>query len=617
MIIKNCHRLTSLFSLSLAEKMQRLQMLQIYGCHELRQIITDTYARCLPKLITIEITDCGSLEYVFEISVSSFSPKLKKLHISGCPRLNGVVQVGDEHNVDLPQLQTLKITNCGLLEYVFKITTALFAPNLEYLHISSCPKLCGVIEAGGRYIELPHLKTLNITECDLLEYVLRITNSWSVPMLKFLNISHCPQLNGVFQVGDEYFAGITISALCAPQLDVLDITSCPQLKRLFEVRNADNCYELPQLTMLKINGCGSLEYVISTALSAPKLLQLDISDCSGLDRLIEVGNIADNNYRFPQLKRLALKSLNNLTTFCQGVFSIGLPSLENLEVEACPRLLNICKTMECSELKELSLFDVKKELCEDVIKHQGGYFLSSLENLTLQAVLIQKDLCEFVTLQNLIHLKVVKCNKLTKIFSIVLARNLLQLRRLEVQGCEELEHIVVPGRISSSPSPIACHKTVIFPKLEEIFITECNKLKSLFPVNASCIPKLRKIQVKDASNLKEIFGHDREAKMTNNEKLTGVWLPELKELFFENLSKLNGFASVVYDFEFPALISIRVAKCPRIKSIRFRFNDDSDNSYVRADIKDRNSDVPITMQDIGAKDEETITWDHPGNQSIQ
>ncbi|XVE50524.1 hypothetical protein DITRI_Ditri01bG0169300 [Diplodiscus trichospermus] len=382
--------------------------------------------------------------------------------------------------------------------------------------------------------------------------------------------------------------------------------------------------ELSQsLKVVTIKDCHALKQITSdhtNRLCLPALKTLEITDCGLLEYVFTI----TDRLELPQLQWLALKKLERLTSFCPREFSFGSPSnLEVLEVEACPNL-RISEMIKRSKLKDLCLSNVGNQLYEYIIQLQGEYFLSDLEKLRLKEIselkVIWKDPRQIATLQNLAFLEVFKCNKLGNIFSVVLARNLPQLSHLVVEECEELEQVVVQDRISSPPTT-ARHIPVFFPNLEVIRIRNCNKLKSLFPFKVR-LPKLEKLEVNGASHLREIFGHDSEENKTTDEKAKEILLPELTELLLQNLPKFIGFSAVAYDFVFPALVTLRVTKCPSM-IIGFYINDDSEGSYVLTKIEqsksstERNVERSVTMQNIGphSNDDGNIEWDRHGTTS--
>ncbi|XVE50519.1 hypothetical protein DITRI_Ditri01bG0168700 [Diplodiscus trichospermus] len=240
---------------------------------------------------------------------------------------------------------------------------------------------------------------------------------------------------------------------------------------------------------------------------------------------------------------------------------------------------------------------------------QCGY-LTGLKWLKIEKLyelqVIWKDPGQILALRNLSYLTVSRCYKLKTIFTVLVARNLPQLSYLEVEGCEELEQVVVQEQIL--PPLMASHKLtrrrpVCFPNLVEICIMECNKLKSLFPVSFSHLPKLKRLEVKGASELREIFGHDSEANMTNDEKPIMISLPELEVLILEGLPKLLCFTPLDYYLAFPVLISLRVNKCRCTEIMRFSFNAGGKDLCIRAEIQ--------------AGQESRIRNDNNGGSSVQ
>ncbi|XP_050246949.1 disease resistance protein At4g27190-like [Quercus robur] len=93
-----CPRLISLLSLSLAQSLKKLKELYIFECDEMKQIISEEgmileshgQPICLPKLETLWVTNCGELEYIFPISVARGLQQLERLLLRELPRLKKV-----------------------------------------------------------------------------------------------------------------------------------------------------------------------------------------------------------------------------------------------------------------------------------------------------------------------------------------------------------------------------------------------------------------------------------------------------------------------------------------------------------------------------------------------
>jgi disease resistance protein RPS2 len=169
---------------------------------------------------------------------------------------------------------------------------------------------------------------------------------------------------------------------------------------------------------------------------------------------------------------------------------------------------------------------------------------------------------------NLTTLKVKECKSLTHVFTDSMIASLLQLEFLEISACEELEQIIAKDNddekdqiLSGSDLQSSC-----FPNLCRLEITRCNKLKSLFPIAmASGLKKLRELKVRKSSQLLGVFGQDDHASPANIEK--EMVLPDLHELYLEQLPSISCFSLGCYDFLFPHLETLQVHGCPKLTTI--------------------------------------------------
>jgi hypothetical protein len=227
-------------------------------------------------------------------------------------------------------------------------------------------------------------------------------------------------------------------------------------------------------------------------------------------------------------------------------------------------------------LKEISIGNLEgvqdlMQVGRLVTNKRGGHELSlvSLETLRLNLLPDLRCIWKGLVPSNLTTLKVNECKRLRHIFTNTIIASLVQLKFLEISNCEELEQIIAKDNddeknqiFSGSDLQSAC-----FPKLRQLEIRGCNKLKSLFPVAmASGLKKLRELKVRESSQLLGVFGLDDHASPVNIEK--EMVLPDLELLILEKLPSIVYFSHGCCDFRFPCLSILVVRQCPKL-STRF------------------------------------------------
>ncbi|KAJ0046994.1 hypothetical protein Pint_04549 [Pistacia integerrima] len=118
---------------------------------------------------------------------------------------------------------------------------------------------------------------------------------------------------------------------------------------------------------------------------------------------------------------------------------------------------------------------------------------------------------------------------------------MLQLRSLSVEGCKDLEQIVVEDDDD--------HLPVLFPNLSQIHVNWCDKLKCILPISIARGLQLQESDVRQNFQLKEASGHEEKANLMDEkvimlpqlEELTIVYAPQLKSIFyFENVTEWYG-----------------------------------------------------------------------------
>ncbi|XVF77041.1 hypothetical protein PTKIN_Ptkin14bG0008100 [Pterospermum kingtungense] len=377
--LRQCGKLKSVFSFSLAQCLIRLQLLEIGICAELKQIVEEELkgdeqktsanrnpnkSLCLPKLKTLKIWYCERLEYIFpNFMASQGLPQLQKLSMKDLPQLKQICRPAmqrEENSILLSQPQEL-------------------LPSLTELKLRDCPELIDALvipkEAKLEFPKgfLQNLKKLTVQRCDELQELFKIDCSWeenraqplsnldhyfSLRSLKVVNISECGKLKSLFSPS-------LIQSLL--QLEELQIEDCAELKTLFaelesvgETESNSHLHPLclPRLTTLNITRCERLGYVLPVTLAQglPQLEQLQIKDCAELKtffaELESVGETESNSHLHPlwlksekqvvmfsKLESLKLESLPNLVSFNSVGYHLIFSSLGSLEIQDCPQMI--------------------------------------------------------------------------------------------------------------------------------------------------------------------------------------------------------------------------------------------------------------------------------------
>ncbi|MFQ6653162.1 hypothetical protein Gotur_024700, partial [Gossypium turneri] len=205
---------------------------------------------------------------------------------------------------------------------------------------------------------------------------------------------------------------------------------------------------------------------------------------------------------------------------------------------------------------------------EEVFQVQGGYSFSSIKKLKLRNLfevrVIWNDFAQVVTLENLTTLTLSDCKKLRYIFSPMMARSLSHLVDLFIEGCEEIERLILAkDQVSSSSSNgDTSLQPMSFPNLTRIAVINCKNLNSLFPFGfLPVLSKLECLIVRRNSKLEQVFELEDEVEVVAKEEMK---FDKLKRLSLEELPGLLHFCPKGYHSVFTAMIELKVRDCPKL-----------------------------------------------------
>ncbi|KAH7840319.1 hypothetical protein Vadar_015529 [Vaccinium darrowii] len=455
------------------------------------------------ELTSVEIRGCDNLRYAFNSSMARHLVHLKELNISDCSEMDAVVdwaaeiEDGQERKVDttlFPQLSKLQLDD-----------------------LSNLTRLCRGPVPGGSFGELT---SIEIRGCDNLRYAFNSSMARHLVHLKELNISNCSRMFAVVDWAAEIEDGQErkVDTTLFPQLSKLQLDGLSNLTWL--CRGPVPGGSFGELTSVEIRGCDNLRYAFNSSMARHlvHLKELNISDCSEMFAVVDwAAEIEDGQERkvdttlFPQLSKLQLDGLSNLTWLCRGPVPGGsFGELTFVEIRGCDNLryaFNSSMARHLVHLKELNISDCSRmfavvdwaEEIEDGQERKVTF--PCLEDLILHQLHNWGDkyfsellISSFPTVKKL---EVSFFRGSGYVFHSSLAGHLVHLKELNISNCWDVE--------------------AVFGREEEIEDGQERK------VDTTLFPQLRKLQLNNLLNLKRFchFTHTLELPMLSELDIRG------------------------------------------------------------------------------------------------
>ena len=125
--------------------------------------------------------------------------------------------------------------------------------------------------------------------------------------------------------------------------------------------------------------------------------------------------------------------------------------------------------------------------------------------------------------------------------------------------CNELKQIILEeGMILESQSQPIC-----LPELQTIVVRNCRKLEYMFLISvARDLPQLESLELEDLPQLKQVFGHEREGDVRNENYIV---LSKLRKLRLKNLIELGSLYGGNGSLVWPSLEDLYMVNCPKME----------------------------------------------------
>ncbi|KAG8502371.1 hypothetical protein CXB51_000434 [Gossypium anomalum] len=588
--ISFCDGLEYIFLTSLAPQWRQGLTLDIRYCCQLKQVfrvgndsllqhqqflrsLSSFTVFCCPQLIDSVVDFEAEEARIERVRLSAFKESFKtskQLELNSIEDHNLVPEANED---GLNGVTSLQLRDCLYLECLVDTTTTATKngptsafTHLETLKIEFMYRLKALCKGQPPQGFLKNLKHLEVRDCYELRVVGELLHNREenqerpLSNIQSLKLFYVPELRWIFKGPPHSFTlkSLTIvdidqcrnlKSIFSPSLiqslellEQLKIRCCPNLETLFndgeiESKTSSLPLCLPKLKTLCIICCLKLEYVvpINLAQGLPALELLSVSYCDELKQLFVMPNEQDgvqhhDSLPLSSLQDLQLICLTNLTSFVPQNYVVKAPSLKRLEVNDCPKVMNLPiqqannqleLKLKVSIFKEL-FYNTKVFILKIIGDHknfisnilQGGYIISSLERMELSNLIRLQNIWKgpIHVATNLRELRVRRCNNLTYIFPVTLIPHLPQLSILNIASCQNLKKIIgnddILASSSSSQGPQSEMK-MVFPRLKQILLQNLSKLESFSPLRYHLeFPCLDLLDIKQCSKMITSFSAD-------------------------------------------------------------------------------------------------------------
>ncbi|XP_027925695.1 uncharacterized protein LOC114183052 isoform X2 [Vigna unguiculata] len=360
LIIRECHKLVTIFPSYMGQRFQSLHSLIITNCNLVENIfdfanipqtcdlietnLDNIILEMLPNLVnvwkddickilkynnlrSIRVFMSPNLKYIFPLSVALDLEKLEVLEVHICWAVKEII-VWDKHssenviNFKFPRLNTLSLMDLYGLRSFYSRTHTLEWPQLKKLDIVDCSRLEGL--------------TSKITNSQVQPIVLA-TKKVALEYLKHVRLIDYPETKGV-RYGKPIFQDNLFNCLQKLEVDAAfkrDILIprhvLPYLKNVKEllVHDSDTVHVIFEIdeTDVKTNG-------MVFRLEKLTLTNLPNLKCVWNENPKEIVN-------FPYLQEVYVKGCGSLVTLFSLSLAKNLEKLKKLEVQECEKLVEI------------------------------------------------------------------------------------------------------------------------------------------------------------------------------------------------------------------------------------------------------------------------------------
>ncbi|KAG8372113.1 hypothetical protein BUALT_Bualt12G0032700 [Buddleja alternifolia] len=610
----NLESCTDLESISIVGELSSLEILRCHSCDSITELPVEIGR--LTRVRLLEFSDCTSLKRVAPGVISSLVRLEELKMISSFKGWEAEKNGKEKRNASLNELQSLSNLTCLEIEIEdytlaaedIRLSSKIVKYNIMLMDFYSreafekrmyleLPRQISlgdwirillrrteILELrgdGSVKLDLAQVQEIKIFDFRVCSTVKKLVSTTSIdrrfgvfPVLESLRLNNLPNLeeicDGPIQAGSSSFKN----------LKDLTVSHLPALKYLWNTQNQN--VSLSNLTSICIHCCDKLRDLFPLKMAKDGLLQLkflEIEECSMMEEVFSSNDGEEGHITFPKLEYLFLKQLPSLSTLCKGIESIEFLVLTEMWLFGCPKLTSFVSLTGNSPRLAGHNDDSLHLFCNQKVT------FGSLKKLEIRGYENISNLwCHNFSpsfFNKLEELYVYCCGSIKSLFSSSMARNLVNLKKLNIDSCNEMvkvigdreENVRENWRCALELPSLRnieindCHRMESFtmgslttPKLQSIIVQDCDKLHNLFRLTMAkngLLP-LKRLHVVYCKSIEEVFFNVNE-----NDGKCHITFPELEGLSLQCLPSLTTFYKGIESIEFPLLREVCIS-CPKL-----------------------------------------------------
>ncbi|KAG8650646.1 hypothetical protein MANES_07G062324v8 [Manihot esculenta] len=521
LILENLMKLEKIYHGGLTEgSFNKLKILRVKNCQKLTHLFSLSAVKCLLQLQEMEVEDC---------------PEMKAIVIDESQNSNEVFEFNDLRSLNLQNLPNLRtFHNPSKIEefmsgrendtHLSFFSRTVSFPNLEHLELVSVN--CEKIWHDQLSTTSSKLETLTVKDCNELKHLFTTSIVKRLLQLETLHISSCTSMEEIILtekfIEDE---DEMMNQILFPKLDELTLCYLPKLIRFCTGYQI----EFQSLRDLDIDSTGMME----------KQDHIEMNQNQNQNQNAEIQSLFNGMVGFPNLERLSLSNINELKRIWHSPLAANsFFKLKSLDVSYCQKLMAVFPSNDLERFRRMEELCVSNCASLQEIYQLEGFNVDEafeLRRLNISGLgslkhVWRKDPQGVFSFQNLKSVKVSNCDILNYLFPTSIAEGLLQLEELTITCCGVVEIIAKVEDVEQDP--YCCFK---FPQLTSLQLIDLSKLRSWYPEthNFEC-QKLTSLDVRNCHKIIKFSFQETHEEGKQSLLFLKKMSPNLEELTLEH-----------------------------------------------------------------------------------